>query len=168
MTAPTSGQAAGVAWFAALEAGAEDPECWDAAAEAAVKASPELAEALKVINRLRALVTRKQTAITDAGISRGLAPDWHEGTFTAAEILAAIGDAPAPEPLPEKPALCAGCGRNPVASPHAGPFGKFCEDCIDRCHESTDAFHRCPVCAETEEYAGLDQFARRSAPGGPS
>ena len=147
MTAPTSGQAAGVAWFAALEAGAEDPECWDAAAEAAVKASPELAEALKVINRLRALVTRKQTAITDAGISRGLAPDWHEVTFTAAEILSAIGGTtPAPEPVPEDPPLCTRCKTNPVASPKAGPFGRFCDDCIDMCHESTDFAHECPVC----------------------
>lgn len=22
----------------------------------------------------------------------------------------------------------------------------FCRSCIDRCHESTDAFHRCPIC----------------------
>ncbi|MFI2184564.1 hypothetical protein [Streptomyces sioyaensis] len=24
----------------------------------------------------------------------------------------------------------------------------FCRGCVDRCHESTDAFHRCPVCTE--------------------
>jgi hypothetical protein len=31
----------------------------------------------------------------------------------------------------------------------------FCRSCVDRCHESTDAFHRCPICApapaDTEE-----------------
>ncbi|MFJ5802714.1 hypothetical protein [Streptomyces decoyicus] len=24
----------------------------------------------------------------------------------------------------------------------------FCGGCVDRCHESTDPFHRCPVCTE--------------------
>ncbi|MEV0114648.1 hypothetical protein AB0H77_15550 [Streptomyces sp. NPDC050844] len=23
----------------------------------------------------------------------------------------------------------------------------WCKACVDRCHESTDAFHRCPICA---------------------
>jgi hypothetical protein len=39
---------------------------------------------------VRAMITAKRLAVADAGISRGLAPDWHEATFTAAEIEAAI------------------------------------------------------------------------------
>jgi len=49
---------------------------------------------------LRAMITRKQSAITEAGRERGLGPVWHEATFTAAEILAVIGDAPAPGEIP--------------------------------------------------------------------
>lgn len=29
----------------------------------------------------------------------------------------------------------------------------WCRACVDRCHESEDAFHRCPVCAETGDGA---------------
>lgn len=24
----------------------------------------------------------------------------------------------------------------------------YCRSCVDRCHNSTDAFHRCPVCTD--------------------
>lgn len=46
MSAPTSGQAADVAWFAARDMGADDAACWDAAAQAALKVSPEYTGAL--------------------------------------------------------------------------------------------------------------------------
>ncbi|MFJ1995261.1 hypothetical protein [Streptomyces asiaticus] len=29
-------------------------------------------------------------------------------------------------------------------------YSPFCRRCVDRCHESTDAFHKCPVCAPAE------------------
>lgn len=122
--------------------GPEDKAGQRRIAQAAIEASPELREALAVIDGLRVLVARKQEAINSAGIAL-----WHEPTFTAAEILAVI-DGTQPAPVPERgdPTLCARCGTNPVAVPKAGPFGRFCEDCIDLCHESTDVFHRCPVC----------------------
>lgn len=59
-----------------------------AATEAVIKASSDALAA-----RLRSMITAKQTAIATAGLSHGLAPGWHEATFTAAEIEAVIGSA---------------------------------------------------------------------------
>lgn len=48
-----------------------------------------------------------------------------------------------------------GCGRclRPFDPDDKDPAGaarcgesKFCRGCVDRCHESTDAFHECAVC----------------------
>jgi hypothetical protein len=33
---------------------------------------------------------------------------------------------------------------------------QFCRGCVDRCHESTDAFHQCPICADVE-YLTVDE-----------
>lgn len=71
---------------------AEDRPGWRRIAEGAAGAAPQLAEALAVINGLRAMVARKQQAVGTAGRERGLGPVWHEPTFTATEILAVIGD----------------------------------------------------------------------------
>ena len=46
---------------------------------------------------------------------------------------------------------CAACGKQRVAVPQAGPFGRFCEACIGRCRESADFAHRCKVCDQPEE-----------------
>ena len=64
MSAPTSGQAAGTAWWAAFDAGLEDPECWDAAAGAALKASPEIATARRFCRVL--LAQAQPGALTEA------------------------------------------------------------------------------------------------------
>lgn len=54
---------------------------------------------------------------------------------------------------------CGRCG-NPVARPSdSRPDGKpatrarFCDACIDRCHEATDFAHVCQICASPEEAA---------------
>jgi hypothetical protein len=155
------------------ELGTETKNEWRAIAQAAVKASPELArmEAAEAVclmfgwtaarmgtDRDKALHELWRHWVQVSGVS--LDPEDHpelsdvviadlarKRDETRASTLAAIRQAKAP--------LCTRCGVTPVASPDAGPFGKFCEGCIGRCHESTDAFHRCPVCTATEEYAAL-------------
>lgn len=39
--------------------------------------------------------------------------------------------------------------KDPAGAARYGQ-SKFCKGCVDRCHESTDAFHECPVCAREE------------------
>jgi len=63
------------------------------------------------------------------------------------------GTAVAPTFLATEPATCRRCHRpfNPTDNTANGAarYGEtpFCRRCVDRCHESTDAFHECPVCA---------------------
>lgn len=54
--------------------------------------------------------------------------------------------------LPVRPVACGRCGR-PFDPADKEPFGAaeyrdwgFCCRCVDRCHESTDAFHQCVIC----------------------
>lgn len=68
----------------------------EALAEAAIRYMGK-PSADRTATALRAMITAKQLAVADAGNSRGLAPDWHKPTFTATEILAAIGDVPGGE-----------------------------------------------------------------------
>jgi hypothetical protein len=47
--------------------------------------------------------------------------------------------------------VCGCCKRSPVRRPGEGSFlGRFCGECIDRCHDFEIADHRCPVCAEPD------------------
>lgn len=51
-----------------------------------------------------------------------------------------------------EPQSCGRCKSAPGTMPGYDPArGKFCRACADRCHESTDAFHICEVCAAPEE-----------------
>lgn len=78
----------------------------------------------------------------------GGTPDWSEGS--PADALRRAGltyTARAGEPK------CGRCSRlfDPTDKSFNGAarYGNspFCRGCVDRCHESTDAFHQCPVCA---------------------
>lgn len=44
-------------------------------------------------------------------------------------------------------------------------YSPFCRRCVDRCHESTDAFHRCPVC-RTDAEAGKVTHGGSQPPAG--
>jgi hypothetical protein len=53
---------------------------------------------------------------------------------------------------PAGPPPCGRCGSHPATMPGYDPArGKFCRACADRCHEATDAFHICQVCAAPGE-----------------
>jgi hypothetical protein len=62
----------------------------EALTEAAIRAMGQPAAEREVAAALRSMIARKQEAIDTAGTGRGLGPTWHEATFTAREILAAI------------------------------------------------------------------------------
>lgn len=58
-------------------------------AQAAILAIGKPAD-LTTAAALRAMISAKRQAVADAGISRGLSPDWLVPTFTAEEIEAAL------------------------------------------------------------------------------
>ncbi|HUY46063.1 MAG TPA: hypothetical protein VMV92_10100 [Streptosporangiaceae bacterium] len=66
---------------------------------------------------------------------------------------------PDPEPVPAVTGLCGRCS-SPVARPgesrpdgRPGDRARFCDACIDRCHEATDFAHICEICASPGEAA---------------
>lgn len=72
----------------------------------------------------------------------------------AAAVCAAwIADLDSRTPAAEKPAACAKCRTpfNPADPSFVGTARHtdtpYCRGCVDRCHEATDAFHRCVICA---------------------
>jgi hypothetical protein len=72
----------------------------EALTEAAIRA---MGQPSPVVAALRAMISAKQPATADAGISRGLSPGWHQAAFSAAEIEAAIAIAAGQGPGPGSP-----------------------------------------------------------------
>ncbi|MYS59286.1 MULTISPECIES: hypothetical protein [Streptomycetaceae] len=88
--------------------------------------------------------------ITDAG-RRALAEASTVGKDTRSPRQAPAGESTQPEP-----AACGRCRRafDPTDTRHDGHArsgnSPFCRSCVDRCHESTDAFHVCAICRTRE------------------
>lgn len=62
----------------------------EALTEAAIRAMGQPPAGNGTAKALREMIARKQEAIDTAGLGSRLGPSWHEATFTAREILAAI------------------------------------------------------------------------------
>lgn len=103
----------------------------------------------------RATAQRLVCALADAGFAVSV----FEHDRTPVAMAVARTDAGAERGIAHLEAAqlrCAGCRREPPLRPTDGDlslFGVFCAKCIDRCHESTDLAHRCPVCAWPDEEA---------------
>lgn len=74
-------------------------------------------------------------------------PDETETVFAHLQRLAAEAGAAEEQPRP-----CGRCNKpfDPTDTRWDGRAEHnatgFCRSCVDRCHESTDAFHRCAIC----------------------
>lgn len=93
--------------------------------------------------------------ITDAG--RALLAEHARHTCGPTRTgVAACPGCRAGRPVP----LCGRCKRHPVAAPDAtradgkpSDRARYCDPCIDRCHEATDFAHICVICASPDEIA---------------
>lgn len=100
-------------------------------------------------------------ALVDADIAFHIEPDGHisnplgrehiEWDRTAKRWVLSLDEDGQPVAV-EEPAACGKC-RQPFDPTDTRFDGRgqhgttpFCRRCVDRCHESTDAFHVCPVC----------------------
>lgn len=110
-----------------------------------------------LVHALRDALSATQTpgADTDTAEAAQDAASGRTDTAEGDETHEAVPDAPrgAEAVLP-----CSRCGSNPVAKPGdrrrngaVSAFARYCADCIDRCHESTDFAHECVICADPTE-----------------
>lgn len=91
----------------------------------------------------------KPKALEKLAARREMKPDWEHRLM---ERLTTVVERPASEEPPAE--ACGKCEKpfDPADTRHNGraryAATPYCNGCIDRCHESTDAFHVCAICRE--------------------
>ncbi|MFD8866068.1 RING finger protein [Streptomyces sp. NPDC059590] len=114
------------------------------------------AEACNAVDAFRAEVLREAASVLEGHARQ----EFREGTTAygewhaaAAELRRVADDSGHATPTEDEgPDICGRCRQpfDPTDARFDGrarhSYSPFCRRCVDRCHESTDAFHVCPVC----------------------
>lgn len=93
----------------------------------------------------------KAKALEKLAGRREMAPDWEHRLMTRTTTVVEE-----PTPAAEMGEACAKCKTpfDPADTRFDGAARysntPYCGRCVDRCHESTDAFHRCVICDSYE------------------